>query len=310
MEYLMSRLAISLFGKFQLQFEHKSATSCESQKAQELLCYLLLNRNIPHSREKLASIFWEDYSTAQAKKYLRQALWQLQTTLEKLDFAVAELLQVESDWIQVRCSDAVILDTAVLENTFTKVQDISGRNLNQIQYKAVQEATAVYHGKLLDGWYHEWCLSEQERLHNFYLLLLDKLVDYCEHHCCYEMGIWYGMEILLHDIAFERAHRRLMRLFYNNGNRTAALRQYEKCVQALNDELGVKPAQRTVELAAFMQGDLSTIHSQPDLAVSDQILNPLLVRLHALQADLNQIQTQISTNIQGFQSILVPANSP
>ena len=306
----MSQLTISLFGKFELQFGQKISTSCESQKAQELLCYLLLNRGIPHSREKLATIFWQDYSTAQAKKYLRQALWQMQTTLEKLDFPITELLQVESDWIQIKCSAMVSLDTAVLENAFTKVQDISGRNLSDIQYKEVQEAAAVYHGKLLDGWYQEWCLCEQERLHNFYLLLLDKLVDYCEHHHCYEMGIWYGMEILLHDIAFERAHRRLMRLFFNNGNRTAALRQYAKCVQALHDELGVKPAQRTIDLAAFIQGDQSALPAQPDLSSSGHSLDPLLVQLHTLQADINQIQAQISTNIQGFQSILTSPNPP
>ncbi|MEJ2747791.1 MAG: BTAD domain-containing putative transcriptional regulator [Anaerolineae bacterium] len=302
----MLQLKISLLGKFQLQYGSLVSTGCESQKAQELLCYLLLYRHTPHTREKLATIFWPEYSTAKAKKYLRQALWQLQTTLEKLDFPVTELLQVETDWIQVKCIDAVGLDIVVLENAFANVQDVSGRNFNETQYKEVQEATAVYHGKLLDGWYHEWCLCEQERLHNFYLLLLDKLVDYCEHHHCYEMGIWYGMEILLHDIAFERAHRRLMRLFYNNGNRTAAIRQYEKCVQALHDELGVKPAQRTVDLAAFIQGS----HSQPELSPSDHLLDPLLVQLHTLQADLNQIQTQISTNIQGFQSLLSPSNSP
>ena len=39
-----------------------------------------------------------------------------------------------------------------------------------------------------------------------------------------------------------------MRLHYMTGNRTAALRQYRACVEALDEELGVGPAQSTQRL--------------------------------------------------------------
>ena len=78
--------------------------------------------------------------------------------------------------------------------------------------------------------------------------MLEMLLSYHErqHNC--EMGMICGMEILRYDRAQERTHRRLMRLYYTTGNRTAALRQYQACVNALDEELGVGPAQSTQRL--------------------------------------------------------------
>ncbi|NIN69138.1 MAG: hypothetical protein GTO63_31510, partial [Anaerolineae bacterium] len=81
------------------------------------------------------------------------------------------------------------------------------------------------------------CLYERERLQNMYLAILDKLVSYSEVQGAYEAGLGYGSRILSYDGARERTHRRLMRLYYLAGDRTAALRQYDSCVEALRREL-------------------------------------------------------------------------
>ena len=52
-----------------------------SSKALELLCYLVLHRDRAHTREALSRLLWPDAPDGQAKKYLRQTLWQLQTNL-------------------------------------------------------------------------------------------------------------------------------------------------------------------------------------------------------------------------------------
>ena len=46
-----------------------------------------------------------------------------------------------------------------------------------------------------------------------------------------------------------------MRLQFLAGNRTGALRQYERCVIALDQELGVKPAKWTTELYDQIRAD-------------------------------------------------------
>ena len=75
----MDPLQITLLGKFDVKQEEQPVTGLEATKTQELLVYLLLHRERPHYREKLATLLWESSSSSQSKGYLRQTLWQLQS---------------------------------------------------------------------------------------------------------------------------------------------------------------------------------------------------------------------------------------
>ncbi len=122
------------------------------------------------------------------------------------------------------------------------------RELNEEDFLSLQQAVDLYQGDLLEGWYQEWCISERERFQAIYLLLLNKLVQYCEIHRKCEIGLVFGEKLLRHDRAYERAHRQMMRLYFLAGDRTGALRQYQRCAVALKEELDVEPSERTVLL--------------------------------------------------------------
>src|SRR6188474_2572049 len=74
-------LRFRLFGKFTAHHDAGLLKGIEASKDQELLSYLLIHRDRPHSREALASLLWGDTSTEKSKKYLRQALWHLHAAL-------------------------------------------------------------------------------------------------------------------------------------------------------------------------------------------------------------------------------------
>ena len=97
----MSTLKFRLFGKFNVECDTQSVKGLDSGKEQELLSYLLVRRDRSHPRETLASLLWGDSSTEKSKKYLRQALWHLQSGLEVSDAAAPQLLLVEHDWVQL-----------------------------------------------------------------------------------------------------------------------------------------------------------------------------------------------------------------
>ena len=108
-----------------------------------------------------------------------------------------------------------------------------------------REALTLYRGDLLEGWYQDWCLFERERLQRMYLDLLEQHLVYCETHGEYKLGQKCGVDALRCDLAQERFHRHLMYLYYLSGDRTAALRQYERCEALLAEELEVEPSERT-----------------------------------------------------------------
>lgn len=244
----MFSLSIHLFGKFSVEY-NGGIGGLGTSKVQELLSYLLIHRNRPCPREALAALLWGETATHKSKKYLRQALWQLQTALVPHNPAEGEqLLLVDDHWVQLNTRSEIWLDVAVLEEAFALLKDKPGREMDEKEKDVVQAAVQVYKGELLEGSYQDWCLFERERLQNMYLAMLYKLMSYCEAANEYEAGQLYGLRILYCDRASERTHRRLMQLQYMAGDRTAALRQFARCVVALDEELGVKPDNRTETL--------------------------------------------------------------
>lgn len=245
----MNQISFSLLGKLSGCCDGAEIPGLELHRVQELLCYLLIYRRRNHNREQLASVLWGETSTAQSKKNLRQTIWQLQTALhQERQPVLARLLMVDNEWIQVNPDASYWLDIAVLEDAFLAVQAVPDSHLTAEQKRLLEESAGLYRGDLLEGWYQEWCIFERERYRSMYLAILDKLIGYSEAHGEYEAGLLFGAQVLRFDRAMERAHRRLMRLHYLAGNRTAALRQYELCLQALREELDVEPAQSTQQL--------------------------------------------------------------
>ena len=115
----MARLIINLFGRLCIRSTAHVVNGLSARRAQELFCYLLLHRDRPYPRETLAGRLWEDADDLQARKYLRQALWQIQTVLQKAAGSDAKsLLTLDADWVQLNSADCLSLDVRVLEHAF------------------------------------------------------------------------------------------------------------------------------------------------------------------------------------------------
>ncbi len=298
----MFSLSVHLLGKFSARRNDCEISGLDASKLQEMFGYLLLNRTRPQSRESLATLLWGDSSTSQSKKYLRQALWHIQSALSYKSRANdPPFLDVDADWIRVNTQANLWLDVATFEQVAELTQGVRGHQLDREQAKVLKETVKLYRGDLLEGCYQEWCLFERERLQNLFLSLLDKLMLYCELHDEFEDGVNYGNQILRYDRAREHTHRRLMRLHGLMGNRTAALRQYEKCVTALAEELNVEPAQKTLMLYEQIRDDKPV--NNPVLSAAD-LTGDNGGSLEQIRGFLLDLQEQINKQIQSVEKAL------
>ncbi len=308
---MCTNLQVRLFGRVRIQRDDDTSLTIKSKKALGLFCYLLLYRQRPHTRDLLAEMNWGDNSSAHPKKYLRQAIWQIQSALDDSPGAdCRSLLLTEADWVQLNPSAPLWLDVAEFEQACARTQKKTTAELSLDDFRCMQQAVDLYKGDLLEGCYEDWCLYERERLQNMCLSLLDRLMEYCEYHGQYKDALAYGDRILRLDVAHERTHRRMVRIYYKSGERTAALRQYERCVAALNDELGVEPARETVELYELICNDqspvdLHTFEPLPASISSDQIIQ----RLSYLKKMLYTFQKQFLAEISDLEVALY-RNSP
>lgn len=309
----MEQLRVHLFRNFHFVVkDQKSCAKCfKSRKVQELFSFLLLNSERPHRREVLMTILWEESDKTRAQKYLRQTLWQLLTDLNACigeEQTQTEMITVDTEWVQMDEQSAIWCDVVAFQQAFLNCQGVAGSALSVEQARLLEEAVILYHGDLLEGWYHNWCLIERESLYNMFLLMLEKLMDYCEVHKRYEDGIAYGMRVLKMDYARERTYRRLMRLYCLLGDRSTALRCYKHCEEALSNELDVSPSEKTQALFEQIRCDsLETAKMVPlnETVPKSFALDTLCENLARLKTVLTDVHALVHRDIEAVERVLL-----
>jgi DNA-binding SARP family transcriptional activator len=242
----MPMLSARLLGSIDVNAAATDGELPTAQKARELLCYLLLHHGRPIRRELLLSHLWTDADPGRCRKSLRQAIWQLQTALG--DRTSAAVLEVAPQTVMIRDTADLWLDVAEFQSTAENLRGIPAQQLGPAEAELADQNIRLYSGDLLKDFAFDWCLVEREWYKSTFLMILDKLMSYCETNCHYDCGVEYGELILRHDRAREYTHRRLMRLHHLRGDRTSALRQYVRCSEALSEELELRPEAATLRL--------------------------------------------------------------
>jgi len=307
-------LRVQLFGNLRIQDERRRLDSSQSNRAKELFCYLLLHRDHSHSRETLAGRFWADCDKNQSRKYLRQALWQLHQSLRNGHNGDGRCLNVEGDLVSWDERAEIWVDVFQFESAFATAERTTAEALSRECADGLRHAVALYQGDLMEGWYQDWCLFHRERLHNNYLVLLEKLMDYSELHREYDAGLAYGERLLNRDKVRERSHVRMMRLQYLAGDRAGAIRQFHRCAAALQEELGIRPSRRTVEVYERICAE--QFDAPPRAAASgpretETPVSPALVPgLRELKSQLLTLQHHVQFQIQTIDKALASNSTP
>jgi DNA-binding SARP family transcriptional activator len=267
------RADVALLGRLTVAVDGRDQSGFEGRRVQELLGYLVVNHDCQLARERIADTMWRD-DRGEHRKQLRQVIWQLQQALTGA--GLRELLLVDADWIGLRSADEVRVDVLSLERAVDRSQGLAGPALPDQQVRDLRSAIALYRGDLLPACYEDWCILERERYRAMYLTLLDKLMAHAESSGLHELGLSYGERLLRQDRASERTHRRMMRMRNLAGDRTGALRQFDRCARALREELDVGPSPATLAMAeAIRRGH--ALEPTPKPAVD--------VDVHALRTD-------------------------
>ena len=236
------RVEIALFGSFLVQCDGRDVLHRAPRKVQELLACLVLERSRSHSREMLACRLWPESDSTHGRKNLRQVLWQLHSGLLEVGRGRAnQLLRVDGSEIALVLDEATQVDVVVLERADQQARGVQGSALDPARAASLTQAQRLYTADLLGDWCTEWCLSARDRYRQMVLTVLDKLVDYHRSRNEYEAAIGFASRALQLDRARERAHRSLMTLLYLSGDRSEALRQFDRCARSMREELDVEP---------------------------------------------------------------------
>jgi len=235
-------LSLKLLGGFVVRDESGTTLSLRTRKMRALLAYLAVNADRPQPRERLMALLWGDRDERQARPSLNNALMSIRRI-----GGDQQLSLLHSDGAQVTLrSAAMACDVWRFRAMLTKEPEA---------------AVDLYEGPFLDGLsipepdFEEWLTATRSALHAAACEALQCVANAAVEAGELHRAIDVARRLAAFDPLREDAHRLLMRLLYESGDRVAALRQYHACADVLAEELQVKPDAATRELFEEIRQD-------------------------------------------------------
>ncbi|MFN2217580.1 MAG: ATP-binding protein [Anaerolineae bacterium] len=203
------------------------------------------------TRDSILALLWPDLEPSRARAVLRRNLSLLRSALEG-EWLVVEGQMVGTDpqadfWLDVDHFARLVRACETHGHTQEKVCPEC--------VEALAEAVALYQGDFLEGFglrdsvpYDDWQFFQAEELRQALASALERLMQGLCDQGDYEAALPHARRWLALDPLHEPAHRRLMQLYTQTGQQSAALRQYRECAHILEQELGLPPSEETTVL--------------------------------------------------------------
>lgn len=284
-------LEVRLLGQFDVRRE-EMPVAIPSRAAQSLFAYLVLTAGTTHRREKLAGLVWPDTTDENARKNLRHELWRLRQAIEPRIARKKQnpYLIVDEISIGFDAQADYWLDVAIVRNPLSAKE--SADNLI--------ETLSLYRGELLPGLYDDWVVLERERVHAVYEQKMARLLElFIEEKRWQDILDWGERWIALGQNP-EPAYRALMVAHNATGDQAKVATTFQRCVNALRNDLGVEPSAETQALfEQLSKGDrkASSIRNKSELHVhpSGSNLPVPLTSFIGREKELGEIAKLLST---------------
>jgi predicted ATPase/DNA-binding SARP family transcriptional activator len=253
---ILAHLEIDVLGPLEVILGDTPVTNLESVKVRALLAYLAVESDRPHTRASLVGLLWPEYPEESARHNLRQALFNLRVTLGDQK-AAPPYFQVSRDVIQINHESDYSLDLDQFNRYFSDCPENLPRCIEDCATHAanLEKMVKLYRGEFLQHLYvddssefEEWIVVQRENLHQRILEVHGYLARYYELHADYRAARQHAGRQLELDPWREEAHRQMMRVLTLDGQRSAALAQYDTCKRVLAEALDVEPSLETREL--------------------------------------------------------------
>lgn len=269
-QQLPKQLSLRFLGPFQASLGGYPTPESRTKKIEALLIFLAMEANRVHRRESLVGLLFPDQPDEVARTNLRQTLNRLRKAIKDKE-AMPPFLLISRESTQFNRDSNCTLDVWTLQQGLRGCEKHAGKRNGRCTncMQQLQIGLDLVRGPFLDGFFledsiqfDEWVLGYRERLQQDILAGLQQLAHYLETRGEYASAVTIARRQIELEPWDEAAQRQVMRLLAYQGQRNAALRQFQILSQTLDDELGVEPTTETAVLRDFiaMAGDKRPFH--------------------------------------------------
>jgi TolB-like protein len=262
----MAHLALRCLGGFEARVAAGSPVDFPTRKAKAVLAYLARHPGRRASRDRVGALLWECCGDERARINVRQTLMLVRKSLSHAAcpcvISDGDALYLHPEHVEV---DVAVFDLLCRESSMD----------------ALEQAAALYQGEFLEGFtlneqlYEDWLRTERASLQERAIGALMTLLRCHLEEGNAEEGVRVGRKVLSLDPLRETAHRALMRLYADMGDRALALKQYQSCFDVLEAELGVKPEAQTQRLYEELRHEHGAMHLRARVPAAAERAAPL-----------------------------------
>ncbi len=298
----MIHLTLYLLGTFLALVDGEPITGLESKKVRALLAYLAVESDHPHSRDQLSGLLWPDQPDPVAHANLRQSLANLRQAIGDRTTS-RPLLLIAHETIQFNVHSDYWLDVTAFTTLVSECEKHSHRRITTCRscIDRLQQAADLYRGDFLGQFsqsdcaaFEEWALLKRERLHRMALRVFERLADHYLRRGAYETAHQYALRQLELEPWREEAHRQAMHALALDGQRSAALAQYQQCRRILAAELKAEPSNETIALYEQIKADRLTA---PEVSHSLPIASTPLIGRERELAEIDRLMANPACHI-------------
>jgi len=196
-----------------------------------LLAWLALEGPTP--RNRLAQLLWPQSEPEAARNALRQRLFKLHRLFGGDSLVTGHATLALADGVSHDLHEADDVLGGVAQQTF-------------------------------GGEFATWLEHQRERRRSRTRSTLIELCELAERARDFDDALSHADELLAFEPLSEDAHRRVMRLHYQRGDRAAALLAFDRCERVLKDEVGARPSADTLALLRAVEQSLAVVGVDDD----------------------------------------------
>ncbi|MBV7331218.1 bacterial transcriptional activator domain-containing protein [Chloroflexi bacterium TSY] len=261
--FFMPYLTVTLLGTYTASRQDAAITTFRSVRVQALLAYLAVETGRVHQRDSLVGLLWSEQPPKEANANFRKTLSRLQKVIGNQE-AEPPFLQITRQTVQWNPDSDYAVDVQEFQEEIDQALRHSDLTTASDQ---LQTALNCYQGDFLTGFavtdapeFDHWVATTREYLHQQLLSAITHVADLAEEAEQYAQVVDLAHRQLAFNPWHEPAHRRLMRALARQGQRAEALTQYDRCYDALQQELGVAPDDETELLyKRILDGELTPV---------------------------------------------------
>lgn len=227
-------LRVQCFGKFHVSVDHEPV-KFRTEKAEELLAFLVDCKGRFVSRSKIIDSLWENFEGDRALIHFNTTLHYVKKALLFYDINVTIIYDKGNYMLEQSEIDCDYIEFSGFISNIVEI--------NQENCHLFEKTADLYQGSYLSGWDYDWVIGKRLTLEEEYLGLVSRLAEYYKQEKDFHKVSKWTKVGLLQEPLHRDLNYRLIEAQIASDEPVLAQKYYENYKSMLHKKLGIEPDQ-------------------------------------------------------------------